>query len=124
MIVTAKYLLGSYEVSYMIAKNKKRFTIGKDLELPAVTEMVEILHGSKYGEDIRKIPLSNDSITNRISEIDRDELVQLIAKIKESPQLSIQLDETADITELASCWYMSSTFIKKTSRKNCYFFVL
>ena len=52
MTVNEKYLLASYEVSYFIAKNKKPFTIGEDLVLPAATEMVEILYGSKYGDDI------------------------------------------------------------------------
>ena len=40
-----KYLLALYEVSHCIAKNKKPFTIGDDLMLPAANKMVEILHG-------------------------------------------------------------------------------
>lgn len=48
MSVNEKYLLASYEVSYCISKNKKPFTIGEDLVLPAAIKMVEILHGSKY----------------------------------------------------------------------------
>ena len=43
------------------------------------------INGSKFGEFIRKTPLSNDHVTNRISEIDKDQLVQLITRIKESP---------------------------------------
>ena len=101
MVVNEKYLLASYEVSYCIAKNKKPFTIGEDLVLPAAIKMVEILHGKKYGDDIRKIPLSNDTVSNRISDINKDQLVQLIKRIKESPKFSIQLDETTDITKLA-----------------------
>ncbi|XP_035229526.1 zinc finger BED domain-containing protein 5-like [Stegodyphus dumicola] len=91
----------SYEVSYCIAKNKKPFTIGEDLVLPAVIKMVEILHGRKYGNDIRKITLLNDTVSNRISDINKDQLIQLITRIKESPKFSIQLDETTDITKLA-----------------------
>ncbi|XP_035229056.1 protein FAM200A-like [Stegodyphus dumicola] len=91
----------SYEVSYCIAKNKKPFTIGEDLVLPAAIKMVEILHGRKYGDDIRKIPLSNDTVSNRISDINMDQLIQLITRIKESPKFSIQLDKTTDITKLA-----------------------
>ena len=63
--------------------------------------MVEILHGHKYANDIRKIPLSNDIVANRISEINKDQLDQLIGRIKESPKFSIQLDETTDNTKLA-----------------------
>ena len=100
MTVNEKYLVVSYEVSYCIAKNKKPFTIG-DLILPAATKMVEILHGSKYGDNFRKISLSNDIVANKISKINSDQLVQLITRIKESPKLSVQLDETTDITKLA-----------------------
>ena len=66
MIVNEKYLLVPYKVSYSIAKNKKPFIIGEDLLLPAATKVVEILHGSKYGNDIQKIPLLNDTFENRI----------------------------------------------------------
>ena len=75
MIANEKYLLGSYEVSYFVT--------------------------GKYGEFIRKIPWSNNNVTNRFSEIDKDQLVQLITRIKENPKLSTQLDETTDITKLA-----------------------
>ena len=40
--------------------------------LPAAIEIVEILHGRKYGNDIRKIPLSNDTVLNIISNINND----------------------------------------------------
>ena len=51
-------------------------------------------------EFIQKISLSNDNVMNRISEIDKDQLAQLITRIKENPQFSIQLNETTDITKL------------------------
>ena len=62
--------------------------------------MVEILHGSKYSNDIQKISLSNNTVANRISEISREQLVQLIQRIKESPKFAIQLDETMDVMKL------------------------
>ena len=43
------------------------------------------INGSKYSEFIRKNPLSNDNVTNKISEIDKNQLMQLITRIKESP---------------------------------------
>jgi len=101
MTVNEKYLQASYEVSYLIAKNKKPYNIGENLVLPTAIKMVEILHGHKYANDIRKIPLSNDIVANRISEINKDQLDQLIGRIKESPKFSIQLDETTDNTKLA-----------------------
>ena len=95
-----KYLLASYKISYCIAENKKPFTIKEDFVIPAATKMVELLHRSKYGDDIRKISLSNDTVVNRICEIKKDQLVQLITRIKEGPKFSMELDETIDITKL------------------------
>ena len=49
--------------------------------LPAAIERVKIRHGRKYDYDIRKIFLSNDTVSNRISDINKDPLVQLITRI-------------------------------------------
>lgn len=35
-------------------------------------KMVEILHKKKYGDEIWKIPLSNDTVTKKITEISND----------------------------------------------------
>ena len=58
----------------VLLKIKKSFATGGDLILPAATKMIEILHGSKYGDDIRKIFLSNNTVVNRISDINKDQL--------------------------------------------------
>jgi hypothetical protein len=59
---STKALLPSFEVSYFIAKNKKPHTIGETLLLPAVMKMCEIMHGEKYGEALKTIPLSNNTV--------------------------------------------------------------
>jgi hypothetical protein len=103
MTINEKCLLASYEVSCCIAKNKILLTIEKDLVLSAAIsrKIVEILDGSKYAIDIRKISLSNDTLSNKISDINKDQLVHLITRIKGSPNFSIQLDDTTNITKLA-----------------------
>ncbi|XP_065578646.1 zinc finger BED domain-containing protein 5-like [Artemia franciscana] len=68
-----KYLLASYEVSYLMAKTKKPFTIGEQLLLPAAIRMSEIVHGKPYAAEISKIPLSNDTVSKRISDISNDQ---------------------------------------------------
>ena len=73
--------------------------------------MVELLHGSKYSNGIQKIPLSNDSVANRVSEISRKQLVQLIERIKESPKFTIQLEETTDFTKLTQLLVYVRKFI-------------
>jgi hypothetical protein len=63
---STKALLASFEVSYLIAKNKKPHTIGEILLLPAATKMCEIMRGEKYGEALKTIPLSNNTVMRRI----------------------------------------------------------
>lgn len=77
-----KYLLASYEVSYLIAKTKKPFTIGEQLLLPAAIRMSEIVHGKQYAAEISKIPLSNDTVSKRISDISNDQFQQLLMRLK------------------------------------------
>lgn len=96
-----KYLLASYEVSYLIAKTKKPFTIGEQLLLPAAIRMSEIVHGKQYAAEISQIPLSNDTVSKRISDISNDQFQQLLMRLKESSKYAIQLDESTDISKMA-----------------------
>ena len=67
-------MCASYEASYLIAKSTKPFSFGEDLVLPAAVKMSEIVHGEKYDDEIRKIPLSNDTVARRIADIIDDQL--------------------------------------------------
>jgi hypothetical protein len=62
---STKALLASFEVSYLIAKNKKPHTVGETLLLPAAMKMCKIMHGEKYGEALKTIPLSNNTVMRR-----------------------------------------------------------
>uniref|UniRef100_H2YPP8 HAT C-terminal dimerisation domain-containing protein n=1 Tax=Ciona savignyi TaxID=51511 RepID=H2YPP8_CIOSA len=79
-----KYTRASFEASWLIAKTKKPFNIGEDLVLPAAVKMTEIVRGKKEAENMRKIPLSNNTVSRRISAINDDQREQLILRIKEA----------------------------------------
>ena len=96
-----KYTRASFEASWLIAKTKKPFNIGEDLVLPAAVKMTEIVRGKKEAEDMRKIPLSNNTVSRRISAINDDQREQLILRNKEGIKFAIQLDESTDITNMA-----------------------
>ena len=96
-----KYTRASFEASWLIAKTKKPFNIGEDLVLPAAVKMTEIVCGKKEAEDMRKIPLLNNTVSRRISAINDDQREQLILRIKEGVKFAIQLDESTDITNMA-----------------------
>ena len=85
----------------MIAKSKKPYNIGEEHILATATKMSEIVHGKKEANEMRKTPLSNNTVERRISEISEDQLEQLIVRIKESRKFAIQHDESTDITNTA-----------------------
>ena len=54
--VHAKYLRASYEVSYLIAKSKKPFTVGEKLVHPAAVKIAKIVLGSAHALEVKKNP--------------------------------------------------------------------
>jgi hypothetical protein len=67
---TQKPLLeASYEVAYLIAKNKKPHTIGENLIKTCALQMVEVVLGKQQRKQIAEILLSNDVISSRILDV-------------------------------------------------------
>lgn len=58
--------------------------------------MVEILHGSYYREDFRKILLSITTVSNKISHIIKDELVNKISDINKDQLVNTFSDTKKD----------------------------
>ncbi len=101
VFTNSKHLQASYEASYLIAKAKKPFTIGEELALPIAIRITEIINGKKYADELRKIPMSDTTVSRRILEISKDQFEQLLERIKENSKFAIQLDETTDIANMA-----------------------
>jgi hypothetical protein len=59
---STKALLAFFEVSYLIARNEVSHTIGETLLLPAAMKTCKIMHGEKYGEALKTVPLSNNTV--------------------------------------------------------------
>ena len=74
-----------------------------------------MIHGQRYTDVLKKIPLSNDTVGRRISEISNDQCEQLIGRIKESSKFAIQLDESTDF------WHMSGIVMITVFMKILYF---
>ena len=55
---STKALRASFEVSYLIAIDKKPHKIAETLVLPAAMKMCEIINGEKFSEAMKSIPLS------------------------------------------------------------------
>ena len=91
----------SYEVAWLIARNKKPHTIGEELIKPAAEVMTRLMCGGEQAKKLELIPLSNDTITRRIKDMSIDIKQQLIARVHKSVNFAIQLDETTDISSNA-----------------------
>jgi hypothetical protein len=63
--------------------------------------MISIVCGEKEASKLNMVPLSNDTIQRRIVEMSIDINEQLIDRIKNSGQFSMQLDETTDTNKCA-----------------------
>lgn len=101
VFINSKHLEASYEASYLTSNTKKPFTIGEELALPIGIRMTEIIHGQKNADDLRKIPMSDTTVTRRILEICKDQFGQLIERIKGNSKFAIKLDESTGIAKMA-----------------------
>jgi zinc finger BED domain-containing protein 5/7/8/9 len=100
--VNKPILTASYEVAYLIAKQGKPHTIGETLIKPAMLKMVNIILGQAAEHKLSTIPLSNDTISDRIEKMSKDILAQVVADLISSPaKFSLQLDETTDVSNLS-----------------------
>ena len=95
-------LTASYEVALLIAKQDKSYTIGKKLLKPAALKMANIMLGKAAENKLSQIPLSNNTISNRIDKMSDDILAQIVSDLILSPvKFSLQLDEITDVTSLS-----------------------
>ncbi|XP_060869147.1 SCAN domain-containing protein 3-like [Metopolophium dirhodum] len=73
----------------------------EDLIMSCMVDANLTLFGDKSAKKIKTIPLSNDTVSNRITMMSDDVHQQLIRKIKRSKLYALQLDESTDITDKA-----------------------
>ncbi|GBP65634.1 SCAN domain-containing protein 3 [Eumeta japonica] len=86
-------LRASYNISLLIAKSGKPHTIGEQLILPAVEEVLKtVLHKTSF-EILKRIPLRNNTVQRRIDEISSD-VESFLCDYLQTPLFSIQVDES------------------------------
>jgi hypothetical protein len=89
--VNLKAVEASYKVSLRRAKSGKPHIIGQSSLLPAAKDVASSVVGQKVAEQLYSIPLSNDTISRRISDMLSNVKEQLIEKVKASKYYSTQL---------------------------------
>lgn len=93
--VTSNAQLASYKVAYRIGQSKKPHTIAEELILPCAIDMVSTIIDDATAQKLRAIPLSDNTVARRISDISEDMKEQLVEKIKDQ-RFALQVDEATD----------------------------
>lgn len=92
--------IASLECSLLIAKAKKPHSIGETLIKPACIKMADILCGPQVANKFKTVPLSDNTVKDRIDRMAGNVERTLVEKLKTGP-FSIQLDETTTVAEEA-----------------------
>ena len=95
--VSTKAQEASYRDAELIAKNSKPHTEVESLILPACA-IVKTMFGSEYEKEIKKIPLSKNTICRRICDMSANIEDTVINAVKESKIFAMQVDESTDIS--------------------------
>ncbi|CAH2001329.1 unnamed protein product [Acanthoscelides obtectus] len=86
----SQHLKVSFEIAFMIAKQKIPNNIGEELITPCVLGATQIL-GEDAEQKMKSISLSNTTVKHRIDDIAADIKSQIINKIKLSPFFAISI---------------------------------
>ena len=78
-------LRASYMVSLRIAQEKKPHNIAKKLIVPCCKDIIRCVVGCDAQEKVALIPLSNDTVHQRIVDMSDDVKQQVIAELKKAP---------------------------------------
>ena len=98
---SSKYQQASYLVADIIAKNCKPHTDAEKVILPACRAIVRTLFGEEMEKEINKVPLSDNTISRRISDMSTEIEKTVIASVKKTELFSLQVDEYTDISKKA-----------------------
>lgn len=84
--------MASFKVAYSIAQCKKPHKIAEQLILPIAIDIVSIMLDETRAAKLKAIPLSNDTVAQRIHDISDDLEDQLKENLRDK-RFSLQVDE-------------------------------
>ena len=98
-----KGLIASYKVAHLLAKRKKAHTDAESVIAPALAIVVEEILGTTAAQKVRRVPLSNDTISRRIKDLSTDLQDQIrehfiVTENELSVLWALQVDESTDRT--------------------------
>ncbi|XP_025192681.1 zinc finger BED domain-containing protein 5-like [Melanaphis sacchari] len=96
--------LASYEVAQLVAKSGKAHTIAEELILPAAIVLCKTMLGKSAAKLISSVPLSNNTIQRRITDMSANIEETLFTRLSTSDKFALQLDESTDIANHVIRW--------------------
>nr|XP_034997000.1 zinc finger BED domain-containing protein 5-like [Zootoca vivipara] len=93
--------LASYEVAQLVAKCGKNHTIAEELILPSAIILCKRMLGDAAAKIIGTVPLSNNTVQRRITDMGVNIEETLLARLRMSDMYALQLDESTDISNKA-----------------------
>jgi hypothetical protein len=112
-----KTLLASFEISYLVAKNKKPHITGEALLLPKAIKMCEIMHDENYGQALKTVPLYNKTMVRLIESMSENIREQLLAQINVVQNFHFKLTNQQMLQVYLSYLCLSDTALKKKTFK-------
>ena len=112
-----KLTKASFEVSLLIAKQKKAHSIGETLVKPSALAMVRNVLGEESERKIKAIPLSDNTVQRRIDLMANDIKEQVVTEVKDKSLFglfALQLDESTDVSSAAQLM----CFVRYVTEKN------
>ncbi|XP_034615313.1 zinc finger BED domain-containing protein 5-like [Trachemys scripta elegans] len=97
-----KALEASYSVTYLIANSRGAEVIGETLVKPAAKVMVQAMIRDKASKAINRVPLSNNTVHCRITDMAENVKQQLLSRVQRSRYYALQADESTDVVNLAN----------------------
>ena len=115
-------LRASHMVSLRTAQEKTH-NIAEKLIVPCYKDIIRCVDGCDAEKKVASIPLSNDTVHQRIVDMSDDVKQQVIADLKEASlgKLSIQLDKSTDLVACAQLMVFARYISGEDSKENFLF---
>ena len=110
-------------VSLRIAQEKKPHNIAEKLIVPCGKDIIRCVVGCDAEKKVASIPISNDTVHQRIVDMSADVKQQVIVELKEAPlgKFSIQLDESTDVAGCAQLMVFARYIGREDFKENFLF---
>lgn len=119
--IPEKASLTCYKIAQLLCQKKKACIEAESVILPSILIAVEIMLGSKFLTQMKKIHLSNNTISRRIQ--DNNDQVQDMFTTSDDPFLNfcaLQVDKSTDISNKAQLIAYNKIRWKRHKNKECF----